>query len=64
MRPPVFGPRRDRMLRQAQGWGMHSLEKAIGILTDTDLALRSSSRAPALAVMERALIRLAMLNRR
>ncbi|MGB2891335.1 MAG: DNA polymerase III subunit delta [Albidovulum sp.] len=64
MRPPVFGPRRDRMLRQAQGWGMHSLEKAIGILTDTDLALRSSSRAPAMAVMERALIRLAMLNRR
>ncbi|MEI2805721.1 DNA polymerase III subunit delta [Albidovulum sp.] len=64
MRPPVFGPRRDRMLRQAQGWGMHNLEKAIGILTDTDLMLRSTSRAPAMAVMERALIRLAMLNRR
>lgn len=64
MRPPVFGPRRDRMLRQAQGWGMHNLEKAIGLLTDTDLTLRSTSRAPAMAVMERALIRLAMLNRR
>ena len=64
MRPPVFGPRRDRMLRQAQGWGMHNLEKAIGILTDTDLMLRSTSRAPAMAVIERALIRLAMLNRR
>ena len=64
MRPPVFGPRRDRMLRQAQGWGMHNLEKAIGILTDTDLTLRSTSRAPAMAVIERALIRLAMLNRR
>ena len=64
MRPPVFGPRRERMLRQAQGWGMHNLEKAIGILTDTDLTLRSASRAPAMAVMERALIRLAMLNRR
>ncbi len=64
MRPPVFGPRRDRMLRQAQGWGMNNLEKAIGILTDTDLTLRSTSRAPAMAVMERALIRLAMINRR
>lgn len=64
MRPPVFGPRRDRMLRQARGWGMHDLEKAIGILTDTDLTLRSTSRAPAMAVIERALIRLAMLNRR
>ena len=64
MRPPVFGPRRDRMLRQAQTWGMHRLETALGILTDTDLTLRSASRAPAMAVMERALIRLAMLNRR
>lgn len=64
LRPPVFGPRRDRILRQAQGWGMHNLETALGILTDTDLALRSSARAPAMAVMERALIRLAMLNRR
>ena len=64
MRPPVFGPRRDRMIRQAQAWGMRRLETALGILTDTDLALRSASRAPAMAVMERALIRLAMLNRR
>jgi DNA polymerase-3 subunit delta len=63
IRPPIFGPRRDRMLRQAQGWGMHRLEQAIMLLTDTDLTLRSTSRAPAMAVMERALIRLAMLNR-
>ncbi|MEZ5777448.1 MAG: DNA polymerase III subunit delta [Paracoccaceae bacterium] len=64
MRPPVFGPRRDRMLKQAQGWGMHRLETALGLLVDTDLTLRSSSRAPAMAVMERTLIRLAMLKRR
>jgi DNA polymerase-3 subunit delta len=64
MRPPVFGPRRDRMLRQAQEWGMHRLETALSLLADTDLSLRSSSHAPAMAVMERALIRLAMLNRR
>ena len=64
LRPPVFGPRRDRLLRQAQTWGMHRLETALGILIDTDLILRSTSRAPAMAVMERALIRLAMLNRK
>lgn len=64
VRPPVFGPRRDRMLRQAQGWGMHRLEQAIAVLVETDLSLRSSSRAPALAVMERALLRLAALARR
>ncbi len=64
LRPPIFGPRRDRMLRQAQNWGMFRLEQALSLLTDTDLQLRSSSRAPAMAVMERAMIRLAMLGRR
>ncbi|MFC0339696.1 DNA polymerase III subunit delta [Paracoccus niistensis] len=63
LRPPVFGPRRDRMARQAQAWGMRALEEALHLLIDTDLTLRSSSRAPAMAVMERALIRLAMMPR-
>ena len=62
-RPPVFGPRRERMVRQAQGWGLRKLEKALSMLTDTDLALRSTSRAPQMAVMERTLIRLAMLRK-
>lgn len=64
MRPPIFGPRRDRMQHQAQAWGMFRLEDAIKLLVETDLTLRSSSRAPAMAVMERALLRLAMLARR
>ncbi|MEZ5913973.1 MAG: DNA polymerase III subunit delta, partial [Paracoccaceae bacterium] len=34
------------------------------ILVETDLTLRSSTRAPAMALLERALIRLAMLARR
>lgn len=64
LRPPVFGKRRDRVLRQAQGWGAMRLEKALGVLTDTDLQLRSAGQtAPAMAVMERAMIRLAMLSR-
>ncbi|WP_137701064.1 DNA polymerase III subunit delta [Marimonas lutisalis] len=63
MRPPIFGPRRDRMLRQAQGWGAPRLETALSLLTDTDLQLRSAGqRAPAMALVERALIRLAMLG--
>ncbi|MBC7133476.1 MAG: DNA polymerase III subunit delta [Roseovarius sp.] len=65
LRPPVFGPRRDRMLRQAQGWGAARLEQALSILTETDLTLRSAGqRAPEMALVERALIRLAMLARR
>lgn len=63
MRPPVFGPRRDRILRQAEGWGLKRLEEALSLLVETDLTLRSTSKAPAMALMERALIRLAMMKR-
>jgi DNA polymerase-3 subunit delta len=62
-RPPVFGPRRDRLLRQVQSWGLARLETALTLILETDLRLRSSSRAPAEAVIERCLIRLAMLPR-
>lgn len=61
MRPPVFGPRRDRMARQASRWGQGALESALSMLIETDLTLRSASTAPQMAVMERTLIRLAML---
>jgi len=62
LRPPVYGKRRDRIVRQAQNWGPARLETALTVLTDTDLHLRSAGQtAPAMAVMERALIRLAML---
>jgi len=64
LRPPVYGPRRDRLRRQAQAWGPARLEHALTILTSTDLMLRSSTRAPAMAAMERALVRLAMLGQR
>ena len=61
-RPPVFGPRRDRMLRQTQNWGLDKLEQALHMLTDTDLQLRSAAqRAPQMALVERTLIRLSML---
>lgn len=64
LRPPVYGKRRDRILRQAQGWGAARLETALTLLTDTDLQLRSAGQtAPAMALVERALIRLAMLAR-
>lgn len=60
VRMRVFGPRRDRMLRQLQDWRVPMLEWALAELLETDLTLRSTSRAPAMAVMERALIRLTM----
>ena len=65
VRPPLFGARRDRLVRQAQAWGAENLERALGELTDTDLTLRSAGqRAPAMALVERTLIRLAKLAQR
>lgn len=63
IRPPVFGPRRDRMARQAQNWGVGPLEEAISQILSADLALRSSRPVPQMALMERVLIRLAMSRR-
>lgn len=63
LRPPVFGPRRDVMIGQARMWGIDRLETALSLLIETDLQLRSTSNAPAQALVERALIRLAMMGR-
>jgi DNA polymerase III subunit delta len=54
---------KDAMGRQAGQWGMRALEAAVAQLLETDLTLRSSSRAPGMALMERALIRIAMSRR-
>ena len=63
-RPPIFGPRRDKMIRQASSWGMFKLEAALKELINADLTLRSSSRAPTMAVIERTLMRLSVLASR
>lgn len=60
----AFGNRRDQMQRQAEAWSVDALERAVATLVETDLSLRSSSRAPAMAVMERALIRITMQKRK
>lgn len=62
LRPPVPFKLRDAMVRQAQGWGLRRLEQALRLLVETDLSLRSTQRAPQMALMERSLIRLARLR--
>ena len=65
LRPPVYGPRRDRMQKQAMDWGLVRLEQAIHILLETDLKLRSAGQtAPQMALVERCLIRLSMMGKR
>jgi DNA polymerase-3 subunit delta len=64
-RPNVWGPNKDRIIAQARNWGPARLETALTVLTDTDLKLRSAGQnAPAMALVERAFIRLAMLGSR
>jgi len=54
---------KDAMGRQAGQWGTRALEQAVAVLLETDLTLRSASKAPGMALMERALIRIAMTRR-
>lgn len=64
LRPPLFGPRRDRILRQAQRWSVSRIEEALRDLTATDMILRSSSPAPMQALAERAMLRMTRLAAR
>ena len=62
LRPPIYGPRKDALIKQAQKWGQEKIKMAIKILTATDLQLRSANQqAPQMALVERLFIRLAML---
>lgn len=56
---------KERSQKQARTWGPIKLQAALTLLLDTDLQLRSAGQnAPAMALVERALIRLAMMARR
>ena len=62
LRPPIYGPRKETLINQAQKWGPIKIKMAIKILTATDLQLRSSNqRVPQIALIERLFIRIAML---
>ncbi|MES2144985.1 MAG: hypothetical protein V4516_11680, partial [Pseudomonadota bacterium] len=50
---------KEALERQLRLWRMDALESAITDLVEADLTLRSASRAPGMAVIERALLRLA-----
>ncbi len=62
-RPPVFGPRRARMAAQARALGAGELERALAMIMEAELALRSPRPAPGQALVERLLVRIAMLRR-
>ena len=55
LRPPIYGPQKETLINQAQKWGPVKIKNAIKILTATD------QQAPQMALVERHLIRIAML---
>lgn len=65
LRPPVYGPRRSRLQRQAAAWSLPRLEEALALVVEADLALRSGgATAPQAALIERALFRVSFLAKR
>ncbi len=60
LRPPVGGPRRQALARAAESWRRERIEEGLRALVELDLALRSGGRVPDQALLERALMRLAV----
>jgi len=61
LRPPAFGARRDGLITQARRWGPTRLEAANRLLFQADRCLRAPGDRPDRALVERCLIRLAMM---
>lgn len=61
VRPPLWGGRRDAMRAELAGWQRQRLESAARLLFVLDSRVRSADRVPALALVERSALRLAMM---
>ena len=63
VKPPLWGARKTAMQSLVRRWRPTRLEQAIQILFETDASVRSSTKAPEMAVVERCALRLAMMAR-
>ena len=61
IRPPLWGARRDTMRAELSRWRRDRLEAAARLLFEADARVRSADRVPALALVERCALRLAMM---
>ena len=61
LRPPVFGAARAQISRQLDRWPRASLESALQMIHDAQLASRSGGGAPPEAATARTLLRIAMM---
>lgn len=62
LRPPVWGPRRDALVQAARGWSPALAERALTLVLDAELELRSSGGAPDFATIQRLAVRVAGLR--
>ncbi len=60
-RMPVWGGRKGVALAQSRGWRVGKLELAARMLYEADSRIRSAERVPAIALVERCALRLAMM---
>lgn len=58
--PPVFGPRRERLVRAARSWPLKQLESALPLILDLDDQLRGSAGVSGFALIERCLLKLSL----
>jgi DNA polymerase III subunit delta len=63
-RAPLWGARREAIRAQLHRWRRDRLELATRMLYETDARVRSAERVPALALVERCALRLAMMAER
>lgn len=61
-RPPVRGPRRDALLADLRRWPAPRAEAALRQLFETERRLRSPGHRPEAAMVERALLRVALMG--
>lgn len=64
MRPRPIGPRRDAILNALRRWDAARLETALSLLQETDRLLRSGGQRPIQAILERCVVRLAIMGSR
>lgn len=64
LRPPVFGPRRDALLRRSRKWRLGAVETAMSLILETDDTVRGRAATADFAVVERALLKIALSARR
>lgn len=60
LRPPVFGARRDILVRAARIWPVKHIENAISLILELETAMRGAADVSGFALLERSLLKIAL----